>query len=107
MAVFGTQRSPRSNFIRVQGSRQNEEGCDEAVAAAKNIPDLGFPRFPTLRLTIRRGVQHQNHRPSGLGSGFYPTASTTHRLLATSTGFDDGPKISATETARRHFIEAE
>jgi hypothetical protein len=69
---------------------------------------LGRRSGQTLALLARgAGVQHQNDRPSGLGFGFSLTAFTTHHLLAATTSFDDGPKISATERARRCFIEVE
>lgn len=53
------------------------------------------------------GAQHQNERPSVLGFGFSLIAFTRRHLPAATTTFDDGPKTSATERARRRFHDVE
>ena len=53
-----------------------------------------------------RGVLHQNRRPSAFGIGFFLIAPVPRHLLS-STGFDDGPRISATEWARWRLLDVE
>ena len=54
-----------------------------------------------------RGVSSQNGRPSALGFGSARTARLPNYSLPTTSNFDYGSKVPATETSRRYPLLAE
>ena len=75
--------------------------------------DLTVPRtIPFIQSSgagpacTRRGRPTSTWPSTRIGVRLFPSPFTTYHLAAT-TSFDDGPKIPATERARRHFNKVE
>ena len=108
-AQLGQFHAPNKAFGK-QGSvdRVEVRNCQQTEAELSVVPSIQL-RYASDAgpVCTRRGRATSNGRPSGLGFAFSLLAFTTHHSPTATTSFDDGPKNSATERARRCVIEAE